>query len=66
MEAEIKKPVFQIGAVVRLKSGGPPMTVSSERGPAAKLVSVNWFREAELVRDCFDPEQFIEAEVEPA
>lgn len=50
---------FAVGTVVYLKSGSPAMTVNSIRGSSQtgrNFVSVEWFNEAELKRDCFDPE----------
>ena len=45
---------FKDGAVVRLKSGGPLLTVESTRPD--RMVSVEWFDGADLQRAAFRPE----------
>ena len=46
-------PAFAPGTVVRLKSGGPAMTVSTPTRTDG-VVSVEWFNGAALCRDGFD------------
>ena len=50
---------FKVGDVVRLKSGGPEMTVYSVR-PAG--VVVGWFDANEICQRCFDPDTLKSAE----
>ncbi len=49
---------FPVGTVVWLKSGSPPMVVSSViNGPQPadqRMISVEWFRGTDPVRDAFD------------
>lgn len=60
----MSEPLFKIGDVVALKSGGPPMTVWGVRlnqymgkRPYPIVYDVNWFSGTELRRDGFvEPE----------
>lgn len=47
-------PYLLAGTVVCLKSGGPPMTVTSINNQCDELISVEWFAGEELRRDAFD------------
>ena len=52
---DLDKPPFPVGTVVYLKSGSPPLTVTSYTsmlGPGVD-VSVEWFAGSELRRDAF-------------
>lgn len=61
IQAQMEGHEIKAGAIVRLKSGGPKMTVSSE-SVSPDLVSCNWFADAELKSSCFDREQLKPAE----
>jgi uncharacterized protein YodC (DUF2158 family) len=49
--------MFKIGDLVLLKSGGPVMTVSEEISKDS--ICVDWFKDEELKRDAFDPNELI-------
>jgi uncharacterized protein YodC (DUF2158 family) len=51
---------FQIGDVVRFKSGGPLMTVSSCADK--EEIGVQWFNEHELRTKFFDPAQLVKVD----
>ena len=46
--------IFSPGDVVRLKSGGPPMTVNTLRNGGDAIVPCEWFAGDILRRDEFD------------
>lgn len=52
---------FEIGDIVRLKSGGPDMTVENTRGVSVDRVIVDcqWFAGKKLHRGAFDPETLV-------
>lgn len=50
---------FAIGAVVRLKSGGPGMTVFERRSNG--IISAEWFVNDMLQRDAFSPAELVAA-----
>lgn len=52
---------FNTGNLVRLKSGGPLMTVNS-MPQTDGLVSAEWFVEGKLQRDRFDVESLVRVE----
>jgi uncharacterized protein YodC (DUF2158 family) len=45
---------FKDGEIVRLRSGGPQMTVQNNRKD--RVVCCYWFRDGELLNDAFQPE----------
>lgn len=49
----LPQPLFQTGEIVRLKSGGPKMTVIS-MGEEVSDYCLAWFDGAELKRDVFN------------
>ena len=55
---EIAMTTFQVGDVVRLKSGGPAMTVQAagRHHPGETLIDVHWFDGDQLSRDSFGSE----------
>lgn len=56
------EPTFPIGAVVRLASGGPAMTVDELR--CDDVLSVVWFAGDELRRDAFMPAELVLAGID--
>lgn len=62
-----RTPLFKVGTVVRLRSGGPPMTVApdlhqglalgSATGPPVKCF---WFSGKKLLEGTFDPSVLVE------
>jgi uncharacterized protein YodC (DUF2158 family) len=54
---------FALGDTVRLKSGGPVMTIN-EKGPAGVLVCI-WFCGADVKHHAFRPEALAAAGPEP-
>ncbi len=47
----------RIGAVVRLKLGGPKMTVTAS---SPGHVQCTWFKDVELTRQCFASDELVE------
>jgi uncharacterized protein YodC (DUF2158 family) len=45
---------FKIGETVRLKSGGPLMTVTGVAKDERTLVWVAWFEDKKAIKDSFD------------
>ena len=54
---------FQVADIVKLKSGGPPMTIESVNGADGKVYCV-WFVEGEIQAALFTPETLIRASAE--
>lgn len=50
--------MFSIGDLVKLKSGGPAMTVWGVR--ADSITETCWFRGEELMRDAFHPDELLD------
>ncbi|MDR6873533.1 uncharacterized protein YodC (DUF2158 family) [Bosea sp. BE125] len=44
---------FKIGDVVMLKSGGPPMTISSSPGSTSDLYGCRWFKGATAAQGAY-------------
>ena len=53
---------FKIGDIVRLKSGGPSMTVVEAAGPDIQYVSCAWFAGSRKEVGSFPPEALIPTE----
>jgi uncharacterized protein YodC (DUF2158 family) len=64
---------YEVGTVVCLKSGGPPLTVEPPITPALAedhFVAVQWFKDDDLMRDlihedCLDLAVLVEFKEEP-
>lgn len=52
--------IYKTGDVVRLRSGGPCMTVFQLEGQAdSDLINVSWFRDDILLRDAFTEKELM-------
>lgn len=47
------EPKPAVGTVVKLRSGGPLMTVEEMQGGSPELVQCTWFRDAQVCREAF-------------
>lgn len=47
---------FKVGDVVKLQSGGPPMTITELPTVFSDKISVEWFVNGEIKRDAFRKE----------
>jgi len=54
--------MFEIGSIVKLKSGGPKMTITGHLS-AENSVSCTWFSSDKIVRDQFPAESLILVEL---
>lgn len=56
---ETKVPEFKVGDRVKLRSGGPAMTVTSTSESRSRSVFCRWFDNGILHSDSFEPETLV-------